>query len=86
MTVFVDDAYMLTEREGGGKMKLSHMIADSERELHQMAEQLGISRKHFTGEFYSVCSTKRREALSAGAKALGWLELSRIVFQRRAGK
>ena len=53
-----------------GRMKMSHMIADSLSELHEMAEKLGL-RRWFQDKssmpHYDVCLSKRAEAISLGA-------------------
>lgn len=40
MTVYVDNALIPY-----GRMQMSHMIADTEEELHQMADDIGVKRK-----------------------------------------
>lgn len=53
-----------------GRMKMSHMIADTLPELHAMATQLGV-RKWFQAKasfpHYDVCLTKRAQAIIIGA-------------------
>lgn len=44
MTVYVDDMYR-TEMGRYGRMKMSHMIADTEAELHAMAARIGLARR-----------------------------------------
>lgn len=50
---------------------MCHMIADTEEELHAMADKIGISRKHFQDKdgrpHYDICKTKRRLAIEHGA-------------------
>lgn len=43
MTVYVDDMY-LYEMGKFGRMKMSHMIADTDEELHSMAKLIGVSK------------------------------------------
>jgi len=54
-----------------GRMIMCHMLADSLDELHKMADQIGIERRHFQSNastpHYDICKTKRRLALSLGA-------------------
>ena len=53
-----------------GRMKMSHMIADTLNELHEMAERLGL-RRWFQDKssmpHYDVCLSKRAEAVRFGA-------------------
>lgn len=42
MTVYIDDAYLPY-----GRMKMCHMIADTEEELHQTALRIGMKRSWF---------------------------------------
>jgi len=53
-----------------GRMKMSHMIADTLPELHAMAERLGLRRwfqDHSSFPHYDVCLSKRSEAIKLGA-------------------
>lgn len=82
MTVYVDDMY----RYPLGRfrnMKMSHMIADTEAELHAMADAIGLSRKHYQGDHYDVSMTMRALAVSIGAEEITMRELARkAMFQR----
>ncbi|SOE97506.1 Protein of unknown function [Burkholderia sp. D7] len=68
MTVYVDDM-----RAPFGRMVMCHMLADSDEELHAMADQLGMSRDWWqspdrtSGSHYDIALSKRREAICAGA-------------------
>lgn len=82
MTVYVDD--MLAPY---GRMKMSHMIADTEAELHAMADKIGVARKWYQGDHYDICQSKRELAIQHGAQALSRMELGRIaIAQRRAAR
>lgn len=54
-----------------GRMKMSHMIASSLEELHDMADQLGIDRNFFQDKkgkpHYDICKSNKMKALSLGA-------------------
>jgi hypothetical protein len=62
MTVYVDDmqAHFRT-------MKMCHMIADTEAELHAMADKIGVARKWHQGNHYDICLSKRALAIDHGA-------------------
>ena len=65
MAVYVDNA-----TNAFGRMKMSHMLADTESELHQMAESVGLRREWFQNHgtpHYDLCQSKRRLAIETGA-------------------
>ena len=65
MTVYVDDAYIPY-----GRMKMCHMIADTEEELHDMADKVGLKREWFQNTsrpHYDVGMGKRAIAVQNGA-------------------
>lgn len=78
MSVFVDDM-----RAPLGRMKMCHMIADTESELHDMAIQIGIARKWYQGDHYDICLSKRRQAVAAGAIEISRMDLGRKVVAER---
>lgn len=66
MTVFVDD--MHAKPMGRlRRMKMSHMIADTEEELHAMARRIGVAREHYQEDHYDISLAKRALAVAAGA-------------------
>ena len=82
MSVYVDDM-----QAPYGRMKMSHMIADTEDELHAMADKIGVARKWHQGDHYDICQSKRDMAIKHGAQALSRMELGRIaITQRRAAR
>ena len=66
MSVFVDKPIW-----SYGRMKMCHMIADSEEELHTMADIIGVERKHYQSEarypHYDISKSKRELAIQNGA-------------------
>lgn len=69
MSVYVDDmkaGYQPAHRPGR-KYVMSHMVADSIQELHEMADQIGVARKWFQGDHYDICQSKRLIAVQRGA-------------------
>lgn len=78
MSVYVDDMFA-----GYGRMKMSHMIADTENELHEMADKIGIARRWYQGDHYDICKSKRELAIQYGAKAISRMELGRIAIANR---
>lgn len=71
MAVYVDN---MKARHLG--MVMSHMIADTEEELHAMADRIGVKRKWYQGDHYDICQTKRALAVKAGAQQVSRRELA----------
>lgn len=78
MTVYVDAA-----QNAYGRMKMSHMIADTPEELHAMADKIGVARKWFqkmaSFPHYDIAQSKRAIALQHGAVEL----VTRIEMGRK---
>lgn len=89
MVCYVDDMYKYPMGEfrparGGVRVyKMSHMIADTDEELHAMADRIGVARRWFQGDHYDVTMTKRAEALKAGAVAITLEECSKMAMEKR---
>lgn len=66
MTVYVDDMYKYPIGSFR-RMKMSHLIATTEAELHAMAGQLGMKRSWFQGDHYDIALGKRARAIELGA-------------------
>jgi len=62
MTVYVDDA-----RLPFGRMTMCHMVADNMRELHAMADDIGLRREWFHRGHYNISLKYRAKAVAAGA-------------------
>ncbi len=81
MSVYVDDM-----RAALGRMVMCHMIADTDEELHAMAEKIGVLQKWYQGDHYDICLAKRKLAVSAGAIELSRMQLGRRVIAERKRK
>lgn len=85
MTVYVDDMEAVY-----GRMKMCHMLADSDEELHAMAARIGVAQKWWqsplktSGSHYDIALTKKALALAAGAKAITYREAGAMNTRRRA--
>lgn len=82
MVCYVDDANIAY-----GRMKMSHLIADSRAELLEMVDRIGVQRKWIQKagtpwEHFDICASKRRQAINVGAVPLTRRELGRIVHER----
>lgn len=82
MVVYVDDMYK-TSMGKYGRMKMSHMIADTDDELHKMADRIGISRKWYQGDHYDISMLMRARALKYGARPVSMMELGRMIINKR---
>lgn len=84
MTVYVDDM-----SAPFGRMKMCHMLADSDDELHAMADKIGVARKWWqspaktSGSHYDIALIKKALALEAGAVAITWKQASAMNARRR---
>lgn len=84
MTVYVDDMY-LHPRGRLGRMKMSHMMADTEAELLAMADRIGLARRHLQNpgqgrhrQHFDVSLSLREKAVATGAVEVTMMELGRI--------
>jgi hypothetical protein len=66
-------------------MLMNHMIADTEEELHEMVDKIKVNRKHYQGDHYDICASKRMLALENGAVPITTRELARMAINRRRG-
>jgi hypothetical protein len=80
MTVYVDDM-----RARHGQHILCHMIADSEEELHAMAERIGMERRRYQGDHYDIPLAQKDLALAAGAREIRQRQLACMVWLKRHG-
>lgn len=78
MTVYVDDM-----RARLGRMIMCHMVADTEEELHKMADQIGVQRKWYQGDHYDISLGRKLSAIEAGAKVITRRQLACMVGNRR---
>jgi len=67
-----------------GRMKMCHMVADTLSELHDMANIIGVDKKHFQGKdpkrpHYDICKSKREIAIKNGAIEVSSKELVMIL-------
>lgn len=76
MTVYVDDMQAPFRN-----MIMCHMIADTEAELHAMADRIGVARRWYqVGKFhYDIAQSKRRLAVAAGAVEITWRQAGLMI-------
>jgi len=84
MSVYVDDM-----RANFGRMVMCHMLADTDEELHAMADRIGVARKWFQGppktrnSHYDIALSKRALAVQFGAKEITWREAGAMASAKR---
>ena len=83
MTVYVDDM-----EAAFGRMIMCHMIADTHRELVEMADRIGVARKWIqhpgtAGEHFDICKSARAAAVELGAVEITWEKCGEMTYQRR---
>lgn len=86
MSVYVDDMYK-TSLGRLGRMKMSHMMADTTEELLDMAEKIGIDKQWIQYpetdlEHFDIPLSKRRLAVKHGAIEVTMREMAK----KRRGK
>jgi hypothetical protein len=82
MTVYVDDMHRFPVGEFR-RMKMSHMIATSEAELHAMARQIGLLRAWYQGDHYDVSLSRRALAVRLGAVEISLSECAALAYMLR---
>jgi hypothetical protein len=86
VTVYVDDM-----RAPVGRMVMCHMLADTDDELHAMADRIGVARRWYQGppetrhSHYDIALSKRALAVSFGAKQITWREAGAMAAAKRRG-
>lgn len=83
MSVYVD----LCNYSSNGR-KWGHLVADTEEELHELAEAIGLKRKWFQNRpggipHYDVTRSKRDKAIKAGAKEINYNEMKEFIKNYR---
>jgi hypothetical protein len=82
MAVYVDDM-----EAPYGRMKMCHMLADSDAELHTMADRIGVARRWHQApphdSHYDIALSKKALAVAAGAIAITWRQAGAMNFRRR---
>lgn len=78
MAVYVDSM-----RAPYGRLIMCHMIADTDGELHRMADTIGVARRWHQGDHYDICLSKRAKAVGAGAQEITWRQAGCMAARRR---
>ncbi|NCT98712.1 MAG: DUF4031 domain-containing protein [Comamonadaceae bacterium] len=84
MSVYVDDM-----RAKFGRLVMCHMLADTDAELHAMADRIGVARRWWqspektSGSHYDIALSKRALAVQSGAIEITWRQASAMNARRR---
>lgn len=87
MAVYVDNFHE-TGAGNFGRMKMSHLIADSQKELLEFVDKIGVKRKWIQDydsprEHFDICLAKRKLAIKLGAKEINFRELAAMTAARK---
>ena len=90
MAVYLDD-WRQSARLGPVDDRWSHLVADTDEELHAFAARLGMRREWFQHKagrphqaHYDVPDRARQLALVLGAVPVSWRQMGRMMRERRA--
>lgn len=83
MAVYVDDM-----RAEYGRMRMCHMVADTDEELHAMAARIGVARRWHQKpdtpqSHYDICLSNRALAVRYGAQEITRREIGMIIRRKR---
>lgn len=78
MAVYVDSMQAQV-----GRFILCHMIADTEAELHAMADLIGMPRHRYQGDHYDISLQLRAVAVSCGAIEISMRQAGAMHSRRR---
>jgi hypothetical protein len=87
MAVYVDDMYLYPIGQFG-RMKMSHLMADTSEELLAMVDRIGVARRWIQdagkpNEHFDIAMSKRELAIAHGAKPVTVVELAEWRIARR---
>ncbi len=81
MATYVDNALIQY-----GRMKMCHLLADTDDELHAIAKKLGLKRSWFQNKstkHYDVCKANREKAIKLGAIPVSSRKLVELIRAQR---
>jgi hypothetical protein len=88
MSVYVDDM-RAPFKSGKRTLIMCHMLADTDEELHAMAEALGIVKQHWqrppkaSTSHYDIAQSKRALAVKYGAIEVSMEQMAAMALRRR---
>lgn len=86
MAVYVDDMYRNPIGQFG-RMKMSHLIADTREELFACVDAIGVKRRWIQklntyGEHFDIAKSKRLAAVQWGAIPITYRQLGMMCWRR----
>ncbi len=78
MTIYVDDM-----RAKFGRLIMCHMIADTDAELREMADKIGVAQKWHQSDHFDIALSKRAIAVSLGAVEITWRQAGAMMWFAR---
>lgn len=78
MAVYVDDMKAKFRR-----MIMCHMIADTDEELREMAQKIGVQQKWHQGDHFDICLDMRAKAVAFGAVEVTLRQCAAMNFIRK---
>ncbi len=92
MAVYLDD-WRQPAHLGPVDDRWSHLVADTDEELHEFASRMGMRREWFQHKenrphqgHYDVPERARQRALDLGAVPVTWRQLGAMLRLRRTGR
>jgi len=84
--VYIDNFY-ITGGGNFGRMKMSHLCADTTEELLTMVDKIGVQRKWMQHkgtlhEHFDIAMVKRELAIKHGAKEINFREYAKMIEKR----
>lgn len=80
--IYVDDFFA-----SYGRMKMCHLIADTDEELHALVDTIGVDRRHHqvtvSGSHYDIAKGKRALAIASGATPITHRQAAMMTKHRR---
>jgi hypothetical protein len=64
-------------------MIMCHMAADTAKEMHDMADAIGVSQMWFQGDHYDVSLGRRARAVELGAKEITQRDMVKLLGRRK---
>lgn len=85
MAVYVDNM-----KAKYGRMIMCHMLADTDSELVEMADKIGVARRWHQNpgtprSHFDICLSKRAKAVAAGAIKITMKEAASLTRAKREG-
>ena len=71
-----------------GRMTMCHLIADTQKELLEMVDKIGVQRNWIQDqgtqrEHFDICLSKKKLAIKNGAKEINMRELATMTSNRK---